>query len=146
MTHDHDTPATTIRDGIARAVGVVGISGIGLIHLLDAPGKYAETPYMFWMYIALILGCIAVAGELIRSGSRAAWAGGAALAGGALVGFVLTRSVGLPQAHGDIGNWTEPLGLASLWVEGCFVALSAAVLAAGRRVVRSSRGLVAQTS
>ncbi|WP_040597921.1 hypothetical protein [Patulibacter medicamentivorans] len=69
MTHDHETPATTIRDGIARAVGVVGISGIGLIHLLDAPGKYAETPYMFWMYIALILGCIAVAGELIRSGS-----------------------------------------------------------------------------
>jgi hypothetical protein len=37
---------------------------------------------------------------------------------------VLSRTTGLPQANGDIGNWTEPLGLASLFVEGCVVALS----------------------
>lgn len=36
---------------------------------------------------------------------------------------------GAPQAHGDVGNWGEPLGLASLFVEGCLIALSAVVLA-----------------
>jgi hypothetical protein len=30
----------------------------------------------------------------------------------------------------DIGNWTEPLGLASLFVEGTLAALAGAVLAA----------------
>lgn len=128
------TTDTTPQDLIARGVGAVGMAGIGLIHLLDAPGKYTETPYMFWMYIGLMLGSLALAAELVRTGSRLAWAGAAGLALSAAAGFTLTRTVGLPQAHGDIGNWTEPLGLASLWVEGCMVALSAAVLVARRAV------------
>jgi hypothetical protein len=40
--------------------------------------------------------------------------------------------VGLPQATGDIGNWSEPLGLASLMVEGCLIALSSTVLLGSR--------------
>ena len=46
------TVAAAVRAGAARAVGVVGLAGIGLIHLLDAPGKFEETPYMGWMYVA----------------------------------------------------------------------------------------------
>ena len=41
---------------------------------------------------------------------------------------MISRTVGLPQGADDIGNWTEPLGLASLFVEGSLVVLSAAVL------------------
>lgn len=127
---DHTSRHLDVRDLAARAVGAVGMAGIGLIHLLDAPGKYTETPYMFWMYIGLMLGSIAIAAELLRTGSRLAWAGAAGLALSAAAGFTLTRTVGLPQAHGDIGNWTEPLGLASLWVEGCVAFLGGAMLAA----------------
>ena len=50
------------------------------------------------------------------------------LSSGAIVAFVLSRTVGLPQGADDIGNWTEPLGMASLFVEGSLVALSAAAL------------------
>jgi hypothetical protein len=39
------------------------------------------------------------------------------------IGYVLSRTRGLPGAMGDIGNWTEPLGLASLYVEACVFAL-----------------------
>ncbi|MEA2340710.1 MAG: hypothetical protein QOG11_787, partial [Solirubrobacteraceae bacterium] len=46
----------------------------------------------------------------------------------AAAGFVLTRTVGLPQATGDIGNWMEPLGLASLFVEGTLIVLAAFAL------------------
>jgi hypothetical protein len=49
-----------------------------------------------------------------------------------LIGFTLTRTTGLPQANGDIGNWTEALGLASLLVEGSLVALASAVVATRR--------------
>ncbi|MEV4421766.1 hypothetical protein AB0L40_17540 [Patulibacter sp. NPDC049589] len=136
MNPTDPTVDSTVRDAIARAVGVLGMGGIGLVHLLDAPGKWTETPYMFWMYIALILGAIAVGAELIRTGSKLAWAAAGGLAASAIIGFVLTRTTGLPQDHGDIGNWTEGLGLASLWIEGCVVALSGAVLGARATVAR----------
>ncbi|MDO9407943.1 hypothetical protein [Patulibacter sp.] len=140
MTPTDPTVDSTVRDAVARAVGVLGMAGIGLVHLLDAPGKYTETPYMFWMYIALILAAIAVGAELLRTGSKLAWAAAAGLAGSAIVGYVLTRTTGLPQDHGDVGNWTEGLGLASLWIEGCVVALAGTVLAA--RATVSRRGPV----
>ena len=67
-----------------------------------------------------------------------AWAAAVLLPLGALVGYTLTRTVGLPQATADIGNWTEPLGLASLFVEGSLVALACTMLA-GLRVVSPRR-------
>jgi hypothetical protein len=129
-----------VRDGAARAVAAVGLAGVALIHLLDAPGKFAETPYMGWMYVALMAGCVVVAADLVVRGGRLAWTGAAVLPLSALVGFTLTRTGGVPQAHEDIGNWSEPLGMASLFVEGCLVALSAAALSApGLRSRRPQR-------
>jgi hypothetical protein len=136
MNPSDPTVDSTVRDAIARAVGALGLAGIGLVHLIDIPGKLHETPYMFWMYLALIVGALVVGAELIRSGSKVAWAAAGALAASTIVGYVLTRTTGLPQDHGDVGNWAEPLGIASLWIEGCVVALSAAVLTARATVAR----------
>jgi hypothetical protein len=127
------TPHHT-RDATARSVGIVGLLGIGLIHLLDSIGKFSETRYIFWMYIALIVGAIAVAGLLLHRGGRLAWGAAGILALSAIAGYVLSRTTGLPSAKDDIGNWTEPLGLASLFVEGCLVALSLYEVARPRRV------------
>jgi hypothetical protein len=125
-----DHLAAAIRDGVTRAAGVVGLTGIGLIHLLDLPSKLDETPYIGWMYIALIVSAILCAFELMRTGSDRAWTASALLALGAMIGYTLTRTVGLPDATGDIGNWLEPLGLASLFVEGVLVCLGVYVLGA----------------
>ena len=124
-----ETLAHAVRDGIARTIAVIGLAGVALIHLLDLPGKFDETPYLAWLYIGLILGCIVVAAALVRDSDPRAWTAAALLPLGALVGYMLTRTVGLPQAMDDIGNWAEPLGLASLFVEGSLVALSCAMLA-----------------
>lgn len=129
--------SAVVRDGVARAVAVVALAGIALIHLLDLPGKFGETPYIAWMYIGLILGCIAVGGALIHSGSRKAWSACAALTLSVLVGFVLSRTTGLPNATGDIGNWGEPLGMASMFVEGGLLVLASSVLAGVRAPVAS---------
>jgi hypothetical protein len=114
----------SIQDILVRGVAVVGLAGIALIHLLDSISKFHETPYMGWMYVGLMAGSLVAAGLLIRVGSRLGWAASGVLAASAIVGYVLSRTTGLPNATGDIGNWTEPLGLASLFVEGCVVALS----------------------
>ena len=117
-----------VRDGVARGAAVVALAAVGLIHLLDIPGKFQETPYMAWLYVGLITGCVLTAAALVRGSDRRAWAAAALLPLGAIAGFTLTRTVGLPQATGDISNWGEPLGMASLFVEGSLVALSAMVL------------------
>jgi hypothetical protein len=124
-----ETLARAVRDGIARTVAVVGRAGVALIHLLDLPGKFQETPYLAWLYICLIVACVLAAAGLIRGTDPRAWTAAALLPLGAIVGYALTRTVGLPQAMDDIGNWTEPLGLASLFVEGSLVALASTMLA-----------------
>src|SRR3954447_19912377 len=97
------------REIVTRSVTAVGLAAIALIHLLDSLGKFQETPYMGWMYVGLMVSCMAVAATLLPSNAREAWLATIALAASAIAGFILTRTVGLPQAHDDIGNWSEPL-------------------------------------
>jgi xanthine/uracil permease len=126
---DAHTLDHALRDISARAATAVGLIGIGLIHALDAVGKYEETPYIFWMYVALILGTIVTAAVVLFTRTRLAFLAAAALAASALVGYVLSRTTGLPSATGDIGNWIEPLGLASMFVEATVIGVAGAAYA-----------------
>src|SRR3954454_11786703 len=99
-------PVHLVRDVSARATVAVGLAGIGLIHLLDSVGKYSETRYLFWMYVALIAGSVAVGAAVLFTRSRAVFLAAAALAGSAIAGYVLSRTTGLPNATDDVGNWT----------------------------------------
>jgi hypothetical protein len=123
----------TIRHTALRGLGFGGLLGIALIHLLDVISKMNETPYVGVMYIVLMGASISLAFLILHRGSRLAWTAAGLLAAMTLIGFVLSRTTGLPNANGDIGNWSEPLGLASLLVEGAFVVLSAYALWLGRR-------------
>jgi hypothetical protein len=113
---------------VARSAAVVGLAGVALIHLLELQGKLKEVPYLGVGYIALIVASVVAGALLLHSNSRAGWmlAGGAAL--GTIAGFVLTRTVGLPQSTDDIGNWLEPMGIASLFVEAIVVGVAAYAL------------------
>jgi hypothetical protein len=117
-----------LQDLVARAAAVVALAGVALIHLIDAPNTFPVVPYIGSLYVALITGSMLTAGALIRSSNTRVWLAAALLPLGAIVGFTLTRTIGLPGDTGDIGNWSEPLGMASLFVEGSLVALSAIVL------------------
>ena len=134
MHTSNDSPAVLAREIAMRTVAAVGLAGIALIHLLDALGKFQETPYMGWMYVGLMISCLAAAGTLLYANAREAWLATLALPASAIVGFVLTRTTGLPQAHGDVGNWSEPLGLAALFVEGAVIAVAGYALATLRPV------------
>jgi hypothetical protein len=127
-----------MRDAVLRAVAVIGLAGVALIHVLDAHNTFTSTPYIGWLYVGLITGSLGSAALLLRGSDSRAWAAAAVLSVGAIAGFVLSRTVGLPGSTDDIGNWWEPLGLASLFVEGAVVALAGAVLAE-REAVRVPR-------
>lgn len=130
LPHAEHHLSELLRETAVRATVAVGLGAVGVIHLLDSVGKWSETRYMFWMYMALIAGCAVVGGAVLLSRhTRLALGAAAGLAASAAAGYVLSRTTGLPNATGDIGNWTEPLGLASLFVEGGIIALVTAYLA-----------------
>src|SRR6476660_2364239 len=128
-----DAVEHAIRHTTLRALGFGGMLGIALIHLLDVIGKIKETPYLGVMYIALMVASVAVAFSLLHTGSALAWATAGLLAAATLVGFILSRTTGLPNASDDIGNWTEPLGLASLFVEGVVLSVGTAAFVLTRQ-------------
>jgi hypothetical protein len=118
---------------IARGVGAAGLLGVGLIHFLDVFDKFHETAYIGVLYLALIAASLVAAHRLIMVGDRRAWLLTGGLAAATFAAYAVSRTVGLPASSDDIGNWTEPLGLASLFVEGAVVALSAEMLLRLRR-------------
>ncbi|GGN95875.1 hypothetical protein GCM10011579_096770 [Streptomyces albiflavescens] len=71
------------------------------------------------------------------------------LAAAMLLGCVVSRSIGLPGATDDMGNWLDALGLASLFIDGVVVLLGVSAFTehlpvrrqAGKRSVDDVRGL-----
>jgi hypothetical protein len=109
---------------ILRTTTALGLIAIALVHFLDLFSKLRETPYLGIAYIALIAGSLTVATQLVTRPHPSAWHAAAALAAATLLAYTISRSIGLPQATSDVGNWEEPLGLASLFVESLVVLLS----------------------
>ena len=59
-----------------------------------------------------------------------AWQAAGLLAAATILGYVISRTSGLPGDHDDdVGNWLEPLGLASLLIEAIVILLAVGRLA-----------------
>lgn len=110
---------------LTKAIGIIGLLAIIYVHFLDLPGKIAETPYLGYGYILLMLGSIIAAGLLLFKRERQGWLLAGVLSLGAIVVYAINRTVGLPMAMDDIGNWTEPLGVYSMLAEAVTLGASA---------------------
>jgi hypothetical protein len=111
-------------NAVRRGVAAIGLAAVALIHVLDLPGKLEEAPYLAVGYLGLIGAALITAESLVRRDTVLGWLGALGLSAATVMGFVATRTVGLPAATEDIGNWLEPLGLASLFVEGAVIVLA----------------------
>ncbi|GHF57804.1 hypothetical protein HNQ07_003958 [Deinococcus metalli] len=109
---------------MSRSVALGLLAVTAWIHFKDIPDKLGETAYLGWLYILLVVGCAAAGAWLLSERWRLGYLLGAVISFGAILGYSLTRSVGLPDATGDIGNWAEPTGVISLIVEVAFVVLA----------------------
>jgi len=100
-----------------RALVIIGLLGIAAVHILDLPAKWTETRYIAWMYIAIILGVAVGLERLVVKVSKRDYLASSLLSIAVIVGYIVNRTVGMPGAKDDIGNWFEPLGLLSLFIE-----------------------------
>jgi len=110
---------------IRRALVGAGLFGIAAVHLADLPGKMEEVPYLGWAYVGLIIASLVLAELVTTRADRRLMAASAGLSAAVLVGFVINRTIGMPGAMDDIGNWTEPLGMVSLLIEAAVVWIGA---------------------
>ena len=78
--------------------------------------------------MAVIVGAIPIAGLLMHWTSPLAWLGAVLLAAGPFVGYVVSRSIGLPGDSPDIGNWLDTLGMVSMFLELSVIGLGLTAL------------------
>src|SRR5918911_1614564 len=116
-----------------KAAGILLIIAAGLIHLMAAPDHYEEATYIGVLFSANLLGALAAAIGIYRDELWGWWLG-AAVAGGALAMFVVSRLIGLPGYDEHVGSWIgdsveDSLGIPSLIIEASFVMLFGVVIA-----------------
>jgi len=99
-------------------IGAATMAGIAAIHLVLAPEYFGEQAYVGALFLLGAAAGALIAARLGRAADRDTWALGAALSAAMAIGFVLSRTVGLPGFHE--GEW-ELSGLLSLLLEGGFV-------------------------
>jgi hypothetical protein len=138
-------PHASGRSWPPRLAGAVLCLAVAAIHVIDQggfPGSKSPT-YVAYGYYALELIGVVTAVLLIAGAIRAGWFLAIGVAAGPFIGYVLSRGPGLPGYTDDIGNWTEPLGLAALAAEALLFALAAALFLRGTANARQSLGQVA---
>lgn len=106
---------------IMRA-GIVLIVITGIIHFIDAPDNFNQATYKGVLFILNGLGALVTAYGIFR-GASWGWLLGLLIAGGAIVGYIISRTVGLPRLPVD-PHWLEPMGVLSVIVEAIFIALA----------------------
>jgi hypothetical protein len=141
VSHRSRTAATakvSPLDRVLRLIGALGAFGVYWIHVSDQHGFPGEkSGYMRVGYYALELAAVVAAIALMAGKGRTvgnSWRLAAAVALGPMVGYLLTRGPGLPGNIDDKGNWGEPLGVLSVFVEGALLLLSIAMLRRGSRL------------
>jgi hypothetical protein len=133
QTNDfHTSLRGAIDDALARALGIAGLAGVALIHTLQVPDAFEEIGYLGALFIAAAAGCMLLAVAMTRTSDDRLWMAAGALPGLVLIGYLISRSVGLPGFTSDMGEWAEPPALAAMIAESTLVTLSIGVLA-GRR-------------
>lgn len=108
---------------LAKWSGITLITIVGLIHLQQTPHHFEAATYLGWLFIANFFGSLVAALGIYRE-EQWGWLLGVLIAAGAFVGFLVSRTFGLPATHHHefVGHWNT-WGIISLIVEGLFVAL-----------------------
>jgi hypothetical protein len=137
---------TNTANGSLRARRELTLAGAGLIllagliHLFVTPEHFEKAAYLGVLFLADFAGSLVAAYGIYR-GRRWGWALGALVAGGALVAYVLSCTVGLPGV--EEGHLLEPWGVLAKTVEALFLVVCGFELAwFGRRALAGGSAAV----
>ncbi|MBV9293585.1 MAG: multicopper oxidase domain-containing protein, partial [Frankiales bacterium] len=112
-------------DAAARAVTILLLAGVATTHASDWLDKLVEAPYLAVGFGLLIVGAAAASIALaclrrpdaVRRVRRAVGVASAMT----IAGYIVSRSIGLPQLEDHVGHWADSWGTASLVVESMLV-------------------------
>ncbi|MBF0485284.1 MAG: hypothetical protein HQL16_02090 [Candidatus Omnitrophica bacterium] len=102
--------------------GIILILIIGIIHVIDAPDSFHDAAYKGWLFYGNGAAALVSAVGIFRRHAWG-WYWGLMIAVGAFMGYVASRTVGLPFIPAEPEAWLEPLGITSLIAEVLFVAV-----------------------
>jgi drug/metabolite transporter (DMT)-like permease len=118
-----------------RTLGAAALAIVGVIHLVLSPEYLGEQTYVGVLFILGGLLLCALAVRVLLRDDPAAWLLGAVTMAGMGVGFVLSRTTGLPGLHES--EW-ELSGVVCLIVEAAFVAATPRAVAGSGRTPRTA--------
>jgi uncharacterized membrane protein YfcA len=102
--------------------GIVLIFITGLVHVIGAPDSFSEAAYKGWLFNANGAASF-VAAIGIHYQREWGWRLGLVIAAATLIGYVASRTVGLPLIPPEPYAWFEPLGVLSFIAEALFIAV-----------------------
>jgi hypothetical protein len=111
---------------IRRWVGVILLIVIGIIHLLIIRIGLHIQPYLGILFIIAVVAAFAGALWIALKDSAAAWLLGGLAALAPFVGYIVSRTIGLPGIHPL--PWQAPNGVLSLVIEAIVVVLAITAL------------------
>lgn len=118
--------------------GIGLILASGVIHAIGTQEMFGEVQYMGILFALSVIGAVAAAIGIWR-GERWGWQLGILVAGGSILAYFTTRTIGFPGfRENSLEEFLEPMGVLSLIVEGMFVATAVWVLTA-RSATSTSR-------
>src|SRR5574337_1507122 len=100
-----------------RGVAAVGAVGEAVAHIPVIQMHLTEAPYLGGAFVLLTVAGFLLGLLLLTADTPRVWLVPGAIAAMALAGYVISRTIGLPEITDDIGNWTEPLGLVAIGAE-----------------------------
>ena len=106
--------------GACRSASALALA-TGCVHLALVPSYANEAMYLGALFVIAGLSALVVGVQLWRYGDRGAWWAGVVLCTGMVVGFVVSRTVGLP-AYKAAG--VDPSAVLSLVAESGFLLLA----------------------
>ncbi|MFF7981955.1 hypothetical protein ACFZDK_22975 [Streptomyces sp. NPDC007901] len=113
--------SASVTEVTLRGLGVCCALGNVVLHGLLVPDHLEEKFYIGVLFAVGSVVMLVVAAALVAlKRPMAAWLTGAVVSLGMIVGFLLSRTVGLPYGYYEPG-WEPPYGPLSLIVEGLFV-------------------------
>jgi hypothetical protein len=112
------TPSATM-----KWLAIAAILGTGLVHVVEARDAFGDATYKGLLFIGNGVGALAAAIGIYRDQRALGWLLGLLVAGGAILAYVASRTIGLPGLPAEPDAWLEPMGVASLLCETLFVIL-----------------------
>ncbi len=125
-----------IESKVLTWTAIVLILATGLIHFVEAPDAFKDVTYKGVLFALNGIGALVSAVGIYRGARSWGWLLGLLVAGGALLAYIASRTVGLPSLPAEPDAWLEPIGVASMVVEALFSVLALRALSVPRLQTR----------